>query len=199
MFTSTSQNPGLNPKAATSGPDFDATGSSVCTECGICCAGAIFGHAVMRDEDDVQGLAEAGMAVYENAEGRPEYRLPCPKLDGACCTIYQIRPTVCRKFQCQLLVSVKAGKIPMELALTKVEEAKALTTLLRSLLEIHGDHDEEQPLIQRYLNVLERHEANADTPACQERFGLLIEAADAWHRFRTIWFWDDNCEIIEED
>jgi len=188
-----------NPKAATSGPDFDQQGSDLCTECGICCAGAIFGHAVMRDSDDVEGLKAAGMAVYENSEGRPEYRLPCPKLDGACCTIYQIRPTVCRKFQCQLLVSVKNGRVPLDLALTKVEEAKALVECVKSLLRIHGDSDEEAPVIQRYLDLLEQNKEHSDRLEYQDRFGLLIEAANTWHAFRTRWFWDDDCEVVEED
>ncbi len=187
-----------NPKAATSGPDYDEQGSALCTECGICCAGAIFGHAVMREGDDVQGLAEAGMAVYENEEGQPEYLLPCPKLDGACCTIYQIRPTVCRKFQCQLLVSVKTGHVPLETALEKVVEAKRRAGEIRAMLREHGETNEQWAMITRYLLLMEKHEATAGTPEHEERFGALTKAANDWHEFRTVWFWDDNCEIVEE-
>lgn len=179
-------------------PTPDPLGSSLCTECGICCAGAIFGHAVMREGDDVEGLAEAGMAVYRNDEGQPEYLLPCPKLDGACCTIYDIRPTVCHKFQCQLLVSVKGEHVPMETALEKVADGKEQIARIMAMLLEHGEDNESWPLITRYLLLMEKHEGDSDKPEYQERFAPLIEAVNAWQAFRTLWFWDDDNEIIED-
>jgi hypothetical protein len=65
------------------------------------------------------------------------------------------------------------------------------------LLE-HGEDNEQWPLITRYLLLMEKHEADSDKLEYQERFGPLIEAINAWQEFRTLWFWDDNNEIIED-
>ena len=62
-----------------------------------------------------------------------------------CCTIYDIRPTVCRKFPVQLLVSVKGGVVPMETALEKVVEGKAQIARIQAMLLELGEGNEAWP------------------------------------------------------
>jgi len=67
------------------------------------------------------------------------------------------------------------------------------------MLREHGETNEQWAMITRYLLLMEKHEDMAGTAEHQERFGALIQAANDWHEFRTLWFWDDNCEIVEEE
>ena len=59
--------------------------------------------------------------------------------------------------------------------------------------------NEDWPLITRYLGLMEKHESEAGKPGFDERFGLLMETVNMWQKFRTVWFWDDDCEIVEEE
>lgn len=104
-------------------------GSALCTECGLCCTGALHDFAVLEPEEiDVA----RGMGLTLRAEGRPGFALPCRFLQQSCCTIYADRPKVCARYKCGLLEKVEAGSTSLDAALATVASAKQF--VLRALL-----------------------------------------------------------------
>ena len=101
-----------------------AQAPDLCTRCGMCCTGAIHNAAVL-DQDEVAAAAAVGLPVLDRP-GRPGFALPCPKLCGTACTIFGQRPRVCSRYQCQLLLDYRAGKIGFDDAAAKVTYARKL-------------------------------------------------------------------------
>jgi hypothetical protein len=106
-------------------------GSQLCTECGLCCTGALHDRAVLEPEE-VEFARDLGL--YVRAEGRPTFALPCKYLQGCSCTIYSNRPKVCARYQCQLLDDVQQANLPLEAALEHVRVAKRMCEDVRALL-----------------------------------------------------------------
>lgn len=98
--------------------------TALCTQCGLCCTGALHDFAVLEpgEIDDARAI---GLTI--RTEGRPGFALPCPKLSSSCCSIYGERPKVCGRYQCALLERVIAGSIDLEAAALLVAEARKLT------------------------------------------------------------------------
>ena len=98
-------------------------GSRLCTACGLCCEGAIHEAAVL-DDDELADAARHGLPLKPG--DRLRFALPCPKLEGAVCTIYGDRPRVCGRYRCGLLQRFEAGEVSAEAGLAHVAEAKRL-------------------------------------------------------------------------
>jgi uncharacterized protein len=99
-------------------------GSDLCTACGLCCNGALFADARAWPEE-MERIRAAGVGTVEE-EGRTRFLLPCPRLEGNCCTIYETRFRTCRAFRCQLLNRYLAGDVEQAEALARIGEAKAM-------------------------------------------------------------------------
>jgi hypothetical protein len=108
-----------------------ALGSALCTNCGLCCTGALHNEAVL-EPDEVEYARSIGMTL--RTEGRPGFALPCPQLSGSCCSIYAGRPKVCRRFRCGLLEQLDEGSIDIEAASAIVAEARQLFDVVRAQL-----------------------------------------------------------------
>ena len=106
-------------------------GSQLCTECGLCCTGALHDHAVLEPEE-IEFARDLGLEV--RTEGRPAFALPCKYLQGCACTIYSNRPKVCARYQCQLLDDVQHANVSLEAALEHVRVAKRMCEDVRALL-----------------------------------------------------------------
>lgn len=106
-------------------------GSALCTECGLCCTGALHNFAVL-DDDEVEPAARIGLTL--RTDGRPGFALPCPYLQNSCCTIYAARPKVCARYKCGLLENLEAGATPLDAALATVAAAKELVGRAHSLM-----------------------------------------------------------------
>lgn len=104
-------------------PVVDTHGSALCTQCGLCCTGALHNFAVLEPEE-TDFARRIGMTL--RTEGRPGFALPCHFLRDSACTIYADRPKVCARYKCGLLDRLEAGTISLDEALEKVAEAKAL-------------------------------------------------------------------------
>ena len=52
------------------------------------------------------------------------FALPCPKVEGTICTIYEQRPAACAGYKCALLKRYVAGNISLDSALAVVEETR---------------------------------------------------------------------------
>ena len=103
-------------------PD-SAQASHLCTQCGLCCMGAIHARAVLSEEE-VEPARAIGLPVIENSED-PVFALPCPKLSGTTCTIFGERPSVCSRYRCQVLTDYQDGRLTANEALQIVAQAKA--------------------------------------------------------------------------
>lgn len=119
-------------KTATKSADENSSlGSALCTECGLCCAGALHKAAVL-DADEIADARALGLPVLERE--KPGFALPCPRLAGTFCTIYESRPRVCSRYKCQLLQNLEAGAIELDEALDKVSTAKSLRRQVEAVM-----------------------------------------------------------------
>lgn len=98
-------------------------GSQLCTQCGLCCTGALHRFAVL-DPDELDFAASLGLTL--RTDGKPGFALPCRHLAGTLCSIYTNRPKVCGRYQCRQLDEVSRGDTALESALDKVRTAKSL-------------------------------------------------------------------------
>ncbi|TFI58330.1 YkgJ family cysteine cluster protein [Sphingomonas parva] len=107
--------------------------SSLCTQCGLCCSGALFGEVPISPED-APALEQLGL---ELKQGHRAFSLPCARLEGSRCSIYAARPTICRTYRCGVLQAAEAGEIRLDEARAKIAKARSLTQAVRALLP-HG-------------------------------------------------------------
>jgi uncharacterized protein len=112
------------------GPD-TALGSALCTQCGLCCNGALHNFAKL-DADEVDYASRIGLTV--RPVGPPGFALPCPMLKDSMCTIYGNRPKACVRYKCQLLQDLEAGSVTLEAAIGTVGTAKELVRQAEDLL-----------------------------------------------------------------
>jgi hypothetical protein len=84
------------------------------------------------DPDEIEHAAALGLHVRPQASP-PGFALPCPKLDGAHCTIYGQRPRACGRYICRLLQEVRDGR-DLATALPVVAEAQRLAADLKATL-----------------------------------------------------------------
>ena len=106
--------------------------SSLCLECGLCCDGTLFRHVGVTPAEREQ-LVPLGIGVGTKRR-RDVMWLPCGKLDGKCCTIYEARPGGCRRFVCHLGKRLEAKELPYDEALGHVREIQARVAELAALI-----------------------------------------------------------------
>ena len=109
----------MNPDDPPSSP----IGSALCTDCGLCCLGALHDSAQL-DPDEIETAKTIGLPVLPSE--RPLFSLPCPKLVNRKCSIYGQRPRVCARYKCALLQQVEAGETTLAQASQRVTTALSL-------------------------------------------------------------------------
>jgi Fe-S-cluster containining protein len=75
--------------------------------------------------EEANATVAAGLTLAQD-DGKLVFRQPCPKFRDGCCTVYDIRPPVCRRYRCALLIRLEAGQISVAEARDKVTTAKML-------------------------------------------------------------------------
>jgi hypothetical protein len=107
-------------------------GSDLCTRCGLCCHGVLheWGHL---EAHEVDAMAALGMGLEARGE-KIAFTLPCTRVDGTICSIYEQRPIACRGYRCALLERFEAREIPLDDAIALVSQGKALLDAVRSRL-----------------------------------------------------------------
>ena len=111
--------------------------SDICTDCGLCCSGALFDHGELTDAE-VPDARALGLRI-EDAGERTRFRQPCSALVANCCTIYAMRPGVCRSYRCQLLKRFELAEIDPEEAHRLTREARKLQARVEALLPADMD------------------------------------------------------------
>jgi len=97
-------------------------GSDLCTQCGLCCSGALHEYVALDDSERGDEALVLGLVPG----GRTGFTLPCPMLAGCTCSIYQNRPQACRRYKCQQLLELEAGNTTLGVAADRVREATRL-------------------------------------------------------------------------
>jgi Fe-S-cluster containining protein len=108
-----------------------SVGSQLCTQCGLCCTGALHDKA-RAEPDELEGLKARGMHIIAGEQSW--FSLPCPRLQGTSCGIYADRPQVCSGYRCGLLRQVEDGATEISDAIAKVREARRLFEAVVRLL-----------------------------------------------------------------
>ena len=106
--------------------------SALCLECGLCCDGTLFRHVAISAPERLE-LVKLGIGVGEKQKHEVMW-LPCGKLEGKCCSIYEARPGGCRRFVCALGKRLVAGEVTLPEAEAQVREMQSRIEVLRQLL-----------------------------------------------------------------
>jgi uncharacterized protein len=91
----------------------------LCQRCGMCCDGTLFVRAPL-DPGEVEPLRARGLPIAGQAMPQP-----CAALSGLLCTIYEARPSSCRRYECLLYGSLREGEVSLDEALAVVADTRA--------------------------------------------------------------------------
>ncbi len=91
---------------------------TLCLSCGLCCSGPFFGFVELQPGDDA--IALGALLPLERKGDKIIFKLPCAAQRGACCSIYDRRPRICRGYRCRVLRHVEANPAELPGALEKV-------------------------------------------------------------------------------
>ncbi len=108
--------------------------STLCLDCGLCCDGTLFRHVVISEAERTE-LVTLGIGVGVKRR-EPVMWLPCGKLDGKCCTIYEQRPGGCRRFVCALGQRLVAKEVTLDDARAQVARMHARLDALRTAFDV---------------------------------------------------------------
>lgn len=107
---------------------------SICVGCGLCCDGTMFHATDLGPTDDRAGLERLG-AVFVIDRESDRFLQPCPAARGGLCIVHDDRPTMCREFECDLLVAVERGAVDPAAAHEVIATAIELRDRVRPALE----------------------------------------------------------------
>jgi uncharacterized protein len=155
--------------------------SSICIGCGLCCDGTLYATATVRSQD-VSSVIAAGL-IIEKDEEREFFRQPCPRFSCGSCTVYEIRPKVCKGYRCSLLEKVEAGEISTPLAREVIEKALELRVAVRKIDPVAVTPSERTALAERLRGQLKG-------PGRSEAAHSLLASASLEH-FLNRWFLKD--------
>ncbi len=117
----------------TRAPDATLTGT-LCTRCGLCCDGTLFGDVELRGPREADRLEVLGLNVDTDDADVELLALPCAGLRHTRCSVYADRPQCCRTFECRLLQETARGTVPVADALTRVAQARKQVGRVKTLL-----------------------------------------------------------------
>jgi len=111
-------------------PDRSRELSELCRSCGACCSGAMFGFVPLVP-GEMQIETRRKLKVFTEAGG-DRFKLPCPGLEAAVCTVYEDRPDVCRGYKCGLYLEHEREGGELAPRLAKVRRVRELLDTIRA-------------------------------------------------------------------
>jgi Fe-S-cluster containining protein len=105
----------------------------LCLSCGLCCQGVLFSH-VNLDVHETELTDRFDLPEYPDPDGQPAFRLPCKCYQEDRCSIYALRPRICRNYQCKLLQKLLRADISFEQSQEIIQTARRLVAQLREKL-----------------------------------------------------------------
>lgn len=158
---------------------------TLCTQCGLCCDGTLFGDVELSGRREATRLEALGLDIDSDDADVELLALPCRGLRGTRCGVYVHRPQCCRTFECRLLQQAKRGDVTGATALARIAAAKAQVARVRTLLaglEPRGSTG--LPLAERIANT--RQAASGGRPARRrQRRALAAATATLSRTIRT--------------
>ncbi len=151
----------------------------------MCCDGTLFHAVTLQPDDSPRAIAARGIHV-KRKRGESFFHQPCPAHAHDHCTIYDARPTRCRKFNCRQLLRVTAGEITAAQALAAIESARHQSARVDALIEQVAQTNPARSLAHRTANAL-----TTDAPTTAHH-----ELRTAFDELET--FLDANFRVPEE-
>ena len=147
---------------------------TLCTRCGLCCDGTLFGDVELSGPAEAARLEVLGLDVDADDADVELLALPCGALRGTRCSVYAHRPQCCRTFECRLLQEAQRGAVTTDDALARISEARAQVHQVEALLSKMNARPERMPLAERVADAI----ADASGgPAAATRRSAALEAA----------------------
>ncbi len=84
---------------------------TLCTRCGLCCDGTLFGDVELTGRREAARLEALGLDVDTDDADVELLALPCAGLRKTRCSVYAHRPQCCRTFECRLLQETERGTV----------------------------------------------------------------------------------------
>lgn len=109
-----------------------ARAGELCRECGLCCTGFLFDRVNIKSGDRE---IRTHLGLPQKFPEKIPLTHPCRYLDGTLCSIYEVRPQNCQKYQCALRRSVSSGETSLDQALQLTRDVKDLIAALDPLVE----------------------------------------------------------------
>lgn len=154
---------------------------TLCTRCGLCCDGTLFGDVELAGPREATRLEALGLDVDADDADVELLALPCAGLRGTRCSVYAHRPQCCRTFECRLLQEAERGLISADAALTSIALAKAqVKQVTRLLAGLEPRRGARLPLAERVADALAAEPASSGAAARQR--AALVAAHDALAR-----------------
>lgn len=125
----------------------------LCTHCGLCCDGSLFGDVELASRKEADGLTILGLEIDDDGDGEVLVQ-PCRALQGTRCGVYAHRPECCRTFACRLLLDAGSGAVSVERARTLIDLTLADIGRVTALLPRPGRGAARLPLRERCAEAL---------------------------------------------
>lgn len=143
---------------------------TLCTQCGLCCDGTLFGDVELAGRREATRLEALGLDVDSDDADVELLALPCAGLRGTRCGVYAHRPQCCRTFECRLLQQAQRGEVAADEALARIAAAKAQVARVRTLLAgLEPRGSTRLPLAERVANALDAVPGGTATGTRQRR------------------------------
>jgi Fe-S-cluster containining protein len=157
---------------------------TLCTRCGLCCDGTLFGDVELTGPREATRLEVLGLDVDADDADVELLSLPCRGLRGTRCSVYAHRPRCCRTFECRLLQDAERGAVTADAALTRIAEAKAQVQRVKTLMAgIEPRRGHRLPLEERVADAVA---AAPRSPAgARRRAAIETAMAAVRHTIRT--------------
>lgn len=128
---------------------------TLCTRCGLCCDGTLFGDVELSGRREAARLEALGLDVDADDADVELLALPCAGLRKTRCSVYAHRPQCCRTFECRLLQQTERGAVTVADALASVAKARGQVTRVKTLLAAaEPRRGVSLPLAERVANAL---------------------------------------------
>lgn len=114
-------------------PPPPAVEQDLCTSCGLCCDGTIFG--VVRVSADEAGRLASLLPLRDEPAHGIVFDQPCPQFNRGRCSIYADRPARCARYECEVLRAFKAGSLKLDEAAHRIAQARKLAGDLTGVLQ----------------------------------------------------------------
>lgn len=163
--------------------DSQATISTLCRQCTLCCTGVLFVDVQLQHSREVDFLEERGVDLAWDQE-EAYLDQPCDCLgEQGCCHIYENRPSMCAAFECSLLKSYLGGVRSLSDCQAQVQRAHAMVAKIESLMQALGNDDRSTPLFYRIEEVLAQPWDLAEPAMIQKQREKLFEGSGALSAF----------------